>query len=234
MTQRISISLLFAVSVLTACSPGIKTRPGMIQSVNNNAQFDDAVALLIDGNVKAARKMLSVMVKRDPADHRTAALFATLDADPAVVLGTRSFTYKVQAGDQLTALAQRFLSDRLKFYLLARYNGMTVPKAIVAGQVLRIPGDAPPPRIVRPTQPEPTREPVAVAPKSPVDHAPSAAAIHRAIQLRGAGLAALNTGNVNRAVMLLRQAAALDRTSPAVKKDLARAQRIQATVEARR
>jgi hypothetical protein len=237
MTRRTLISFLLAATVLSACSHGSETRPGMIQPVNNNAQFEDAVALLVDGEVTAARKMLSAMARRDPADQRTAALFATLDADPAAVLGTRSFNYRVQAGDQMTALSQRFLSDRLKFFLLSRYNGITVPKAIVVGQILRIPGVAPviapPPRGVRPTLHEPMRKPAAVTSKPPVDHAPSTAAIHRAVQLRGAGLAALNTGNVNRAVMLMRQAAALDRNSPAIKNDLARAIRIQATVAAR-
>jgi hypothetical protein len=237
MTRRVSLTLIVAASVLAACSPGGNVRPGMIQPVNNRAQFEDAVALLVDGNVKAARKMLSAMAKRDPADRRTTALIATLDADPVATLGARNFPYRVQAGDHMTGLAQRFLSDRLKFYLLARYNGITVPKAIAVGQILRIPGIAPaivtpPPRVARPKSVEPAVVPPAA--KTVVGPAPSAAAVRRAVQLRGTGLAALNTGNVNRAVLLLREAVTLNPASPAIRNDLARAVRIQATVAARR
>lgn len=236
--NRFSIFPLSLLLTLIACSPGSKTRPAMIQPVNNRAQLEDAIALLVDGNVAAARKTLSAMKKRDPLDQQTAALIASLDADPVAVLGTRNFNYRVQAGDDLTHLAERFLSDRLKFYLLARYNGIAVPKAIVTGQVLRIPGTAPavipPPRVVRPSPPEIKRPPVISIPKQPAAKTASVAAIRQSVQLRGAGLTALNLGRVDRAVALLRQAAALNPASSQIRNDLARAIRIQATVAARR
>ncbi|AYJ85939.1 LysM domain-containing protein [Sphingomonas paeninsulae] len=234
-----------AMIALAACSSSsVIHRPDMIQPISNRAQFDDAVALLVDGDVKAARKMLSMMAKRDPSDQQTAALIASLDADPVAALGTKSFAYRVQPGDHMTSLAQRFLGDRLKFYLLARYNSIDVPKKIVTGQTLRIPGTAPPVVAAPPPRPivnVPVHPPVAPpveakpVPKPPVT-APLATplTLHRAAQLRGAGLAALNAGKVDRAVTLLRQAAALDHDSPAIRTDLARALRIQATVAARR
>jgi hypothetical protein len=234
-----------AIIALAACSPSsVNHRPGMIQPISNRAQFDDAVALLVDGNVNAARKKLSAMAKRDPSDQRTAALIASLDADPVATLGSRSFAYRVQPGDHMTALAQRFLGDALKFSLLARYNGIAVPNKIAPGQMLRIPGVAPPAVVAPPPRPivnEPVHPPVTPpveakkVPKPPVA-APSTSplALRRAAQLRGAGLAALNAGNVARAVTLLREAAALNRASPAIRTDLARALRIQTTVAARR
>lgn len=241
MTRFVTSVSLSAVLMVAACSPGTKNHPGMIQPINNRAQFEDAVALLMDGNVGAARKMLATMAKRDPNDHQTAALIKTLDVDPIATLGTRSFAYRVQSGDRMTGLSQRFLADRLKFYLLARYNEIAVPKAIAPGQMLRIPGAAPPvaplsPRTVKTVPNEPPRENIGTTgrPKPPADPAVSADMIRRASRLRGAGLAALNTGNVNRAVGLLRQAVALDRMNQAIRNDLARAVRIQATVAARR
>lgn len=227
---------------LSGCSPSaIKHRPLMVQPISNNAQFDDVVSLLAEGKTELARRMLLIMAKRDPTDLRTPALIASLDADPQVALGSKSFAYRVQPGDRMTMLSQRFLGDRLKFYLLSRYNGIAIPKQIVAGQMLRIPGVAPlavaPPRAVA----EPLRPPAKGAEAKPllkpqVAAAPvtSAAAVRRAAQLRGAGLTALNSGNVRRSVTLLRQAAALDNNSSAIRTDLARALRIQATVAARR
>jgi Flp pilus assembly protein TadD len=53
-------------------------------------------------------------------------------------------------------------------------------------------------------------------------------------QLRAAGLAALNQGNIDRAVALLRRAATLDPGNPLIARDLGRAERIAATVRARR
>jgi hypothetical protein len=232
---------LSSIIALAGCShQAVKVRPTMIQPISNNAQFDDVVALLVDGNVDAARKMLAAMAKRDPADQQTAAMIASLDADPQVALGTRSFAYRVLPGDRMTALSQRFLGDRLKFYLLSRYNKIAVPGKIVAGQTLRIPGIAPPVVAAPHIAPQPARAPVASAEPKPVTKPPvaapvtTAAAVRRAAQLRGAGLAALNAGNIGRSVTLLRQAAALDHNSPVIRTDLARALRIQATVAARR
>ncbi|MDB5714106.1 MAG: LysM protein [Sphingomonadales bacterium] len=240
MTGSVRILSLLAVLTLAACSHGPKSHPGMIQPISNRVQFEDAVGLLMDGKVKAAREMLGVMAKRDPFDRRTAMLMQTLDVDPVAALGARSFNYRVQASETMTGLSQRFLGDRLKFYLLARYNDIAVPKALVAGQLLRIPGVAPsvapaPAHNARRIRDEPTREAAPTgAPKPAANPTTSVEMKRHAVQLRGAGLAALNTGKVNRAVALLRQANAADPTSTAIKSDLARAVRIQATVAAKR
>jgi hypothetical protein len=237
-----TIAALLLMAALAACSSSGNHRPGMIQPVSNRAQFDDAVALLVDGNLKSARKLLATMAKRDPSDLRTTALIASLDADPVKTLGKLSFGYRIQPGDHMTTLSQRFLGDRLKFYILSRYNGISVPKSIVPGQLLRIPGVAPPPPPPPPRviQGEPLRPPVVapVEPKAPPPRVvvPTTPAVNhqRALQLRGAGLAALNAGKVNNAVAMLRRAAALDPASAVIRTDLTRAIRIQATVAARR
>jgi Flp pilus assembly protein TadD len=53
-------------------------------------------------------------------------------------------------------------------------------------------------------------------------------------QLHAAGLTALNQGAVDRAVNLLRRAAALDPGNAVMARDVARAERIATTVKARR
>ncbi|MDB5737864.1 MAG: hypothetical protein JWO65_1532, partial [Sphingomonas bacterium] len=55
-----------------------------------------------------------------------------------------------------------------------------------------------------------------------------------AARMRAAGLAALNQGNVDRAVALLRRASQLDPGNALIGRDLERAERIARTVKARR
>jgi LysM repeat protein len=55
-------------------------------------------------------------------------------------LGRYSTPYTVRPGDLLGRIAQRALGDVCEFYMLARYNQIRVPKALAAGQVIRIPG----------------------------------------------------------------------------------------------
>ena len=140
----------------------------------------------------------------------------------------------------MAGLAQRFLGNRLKAYQLARYNGIAKPADLAAGQTLRIPG-APPrieiPRRAEPRAAAPTPAKARPAMPRPAPAARPAAPITNPVaarQARAAGLAALNSGNIGRAVGLLRRAATLDPGNPIIARDLTRAQRIAATVKARK
>lgn len=232
-----TIVLFGGAALLPACSqsPGGRApRPATVQPIDNDQQLGDAIARLESGNATAARKLLRTMARRDPRDARTAELLASIDAGPVAMLGTRSFEYKVQPGDRMITLAQRYLGNRFAFYLLSKYNGIAVPASLRVGQVIRIPGTAPSPA-VRAPQPEPKRaEPISKSPPPPVAPKPAARDPRRAAQLRGAGLAALNQGNPAKAVGLLRQAALADPGNAAIQHDLNRAQRLEATVRTRR
>ncbi|MDO7842511.1 LysM peptidoglycan-binding domain-containing protein [Sphingomonas immobilis] len=196
----------------------------------------DAIADLLDaGNERAAKKEIKALLKREPMNASALLLKSSIDGDPKEQLGPNSYPYTVRPGDSIAGIARRLLGNRLKAYQLTRYNGLKAPVALQPGQTLRIPGTPPaPPAPVR--KPEPDRvPPPAVAPKpksvapKPVAPAANPAAARAA---RTAGLAALNQGQVTRAVALLRRAAALDPANPVIAKDLARAQRIAATVKA--
>jgi hypothetical protein len=183
-----------------------------------------AVELLNHAHRDQARAELMAMAATAPRDMAGTRLLRDMDEDPKVVLGEQNFAYTVRPGETMETLAERFLGDRLRFYILARYNNIDAPADVTAGRVLMIPGvyhrpaPPPPPRIATPTAPPPPVAPVVV---------PDPA---RAKALRAAGLESLNRGQINRSVNQLRQAAALDPTSPLIKRDLARAQRIQAGV----
>jgi hypothetical protein len=67
-------------------------------------------------------------------------LLRQIEADPVAVFGSESWDYRIQPKDTLTDLAQRFLDDPLQFYLLAKYNRLSNPSRIIAGQTIKIPG----------------------------------------------------------------------------------------------
>lgn len=108
-----------------------------VRDLLNAGQEDQAVAEL--------QKVLAA----EP-QHRTAQSFMRqIREDATALLGRESFSYKVQSGDVLATIAQRFLNDRDLFYALARYNGIKVPRQLQLGQVIRVPGK-------HPTVPQPT------------------------------------------------------------------------------
>lgn len=219
-----------------ASKPGGPAGPAMVQPIGNADMIGDVTARLERGEVKAAKKSLAAMRKRDPGDARAAMLMESIEGDPQAILGAKSFAYTARAGDSFASLAQRFLGNRDKFFVLARYNGMDDPSKLEAGKVLRIPGEEPRPA----PPPKPRATPPAATTPKPAPVAPTArpatpaANPTRARQLRAQGLAALNRGQVDSAVVLLHQATAADPGNATIKADLARAQRIRATVKSRR
>jgi len=225
-----------ALSALAACSGGASRPAGPAAIGNPVAEIDAIVDLLNRGDADAARKRLRAALKRAPQDSSARLLLDSIERDARTALGPISYAYTVRPGDTMLGLADRLLGNRLKFYQLSRYNVIATPATLSAGTTLRIPGE--PPRLPQP-RPESQRPPAATAPvprprpsaiKPPAARADPAAA-RRA---RAAGLAALNAGNVDRAVAQLRRAAALDPGSAPIQRDLQRAQRIAATVRAAR
>jgi len=180
-----------------------------------------AVELLKHNHRDQARLELEAIQVSAPREAAGARLLRDMDADPKASLGEQHFAYTVRAGDTMEGLAERFLGDRLRFYLLARYNNINAPADIAPGQVLMIPGV-----FHRPAPPLTPR----VTPAAPEAPPVVASDPGRAKSLRAAALEALNRGQVGRSVRLLQQAAALDPTSALIRRDLARAERLQAGV----
>lgn len=238
--KRIKLAALLSVaSVLAACGgpKGLTTTPPPV-AAPSVAETDVVFDLLMAGDESAATKRLKAIRKRDPMNATALLLSDSVSRDPKELLGPNSYPYTVRAGDTVVGLAQRFLGNRLKAYQLLRYNGLKAPAVLTPGQTVRLPGEAPRPDPIR--QPEPARptptpvaKPKPAAPKPAAPAAPTANPV-AARQARAAGLAALNQGNVARAVGMLRRAAALDPGNPLIARDLARAERIAATVKARK
>jgi hypothetical protein len=225
-----------AVSACNSGTPHPNTAPPPPPA--RGATGIDAIADMLDaGNERGAKKEIKALLKREPMNASALLLKASIERDPKDLLGPNSYPYAVRPGDSMASVARRLLGNRLKAYQLTRYNGLKAPVALTAGQTLRIPGEPPaPPAPPRRAEPDRVAPPAAGAPKpKPVAPKPAAPAANPAAAraARTAGLAALNQGQVTRAVALLHRAAALDPGNPLIAKDLARAQRIAATVKAR-
>jgi len=103
----------------------------------------EAVDHLQNGDEVGARQALATALTLDPANDIARKMQEQVNADAQKELGSTFFRYTVQRDDSLSKLAQQYLGDRLRFYILAKYNDMANPSRLAAGQVIRIPGKAP-------------------------------------------------------------------------------------------
>lgn len=240
--QAAGLSLM--VLALSACGGGARPVATPPRATAGDGDAGAALDRLLQGDEGAARKQLKAILKRDPNNASAQMVLASMKGDAREQLGPHNYPYTVRAGDTIDGIAQRLLGNRLKAYQLLRYNDLSAPAQLAVGQVLRIPGEqrrAEPPRAPAPSSapsPAPSRatQPAPVAPPKPAPAARPAPAANPAAarQARAAGLAALNQGKVAQAVAQLRRAAALDPGNPLIARDLARAQRIAATVRTKR
>ncbi|MEO8344665.1 MAG: LysM peptidoglycan-binding domain-containing protein [Betaproteobacteria bacterium] len=114
----------------------------------------DAVDQLQNGDEAAARLTLDKATALDPTNDLAKKLHDQIKADAQKELGPVFFRYTVQRDDSLSKLAQQYLGDRFRFYILAKYNDMASPNILAAGQVIKIPGRAPatpPPPVMAPS-----------------------------------------------------------------------------------
>jgi tetratricopeptide (TPR) repeat protein len=147
------------------------TAPPVLSKAEARAQSHklslDALELLQNGEEAAASGVLDQALALDPANELARKLADQIRADAQQELGVASFPYTVQAGDTLAKVAQAYLGDRYRFYILAKYNGISNPSRLLAGQVIRIPGQ-PPARPAAAVPPKPAPEATPPPPEAPV------------------------------------------------------------------
>ena len=123
-----------------------------------------AVDQLQVGDEAAAKATIEQALKLDPANELAKKLLDQINADAQRELGAVFFRYTVQPADTLSKLAQQYMGDRFRFWILAKYNDIANPSRLGAGQVIKIPGRqpaTPPPPVV---EAPPRAEPPAPAP----------------------------------------------------------------------
>lgn len=146
------------VSQIIAIAP-----PSPQAKVDSREHSLRALTQLEQGEETAARRELHEALTLDPGNALAQRLMHQIQVDPVQELGTTHFRYSIQADDSLSKLAQRFLGDKFLFYILSRYNNIAVPSRLHAGQVIKIPGEAPPapkPKAVEPPKPVMAPKPV--------------------------------------------------------------------------
>jgi tetratricopeptide (TPR) repeat protein len=127
----------------------------------------ETIDLLQNGDEAGARAKLEQAQTLDASNDLARKLMEQIKADPQKELGTVSFRYTVQRDDSISKLAQQYLGDRFRFYILARYNDIQNPSKLAAGQVIKIPGRAPPAGAVPPAAAARTPAPAPVAADAP-------------------------------------------------------------------
>jgi tetratricopeptide (TPR) repeat protein len=168
----------------------------------------EAITQLQNGDEPSAQKTLEEALKHDPSSDLARKLMDQIKADPQKELGATFFRYTVQRDDSLSKIAQQFLGDRYKFHILAKYNDITNPSKLAAGQVIKVPGRAPAPGTPKPAAPPPAPEPIDEAAKaaSPESATPRTASMQ--LMQQGADLA--KAGNLEGAYDAYREAALRD------------------------
>ena len=135
----------------------------------------EAVDRLQNGDEATARQLLGTAQGLDPTNDIARKMSEQIGADAQKELGAVFFRYTVQRDDSLSKLAQQYLGDRFRFYILAKYNDMASPSRLDAGQVIKIPGKPLPAPPVVPTRAPPgSVETVDAAPSAPVAEPPAA------------------------------------------------------------
>ena len=120
-----------------------------------------AVDQLQGGDDIGARATLEQALRLDPNNDLAKNLQAQINADAQRELGSTFFRYTVQPGESLSRLAQQYMGDRFRFWILAKYNDIQNPSRLAAGQVIKIPGRQPavPPPVVATPEPPPVAAP---------------------------------------------------------------------------
>jgi len=170
-----------------------------------------AVDLLQNGNEADARTVLEKATAMDPANELARKLLDQIKADAQTELGATFFRYTVQRDDSLSKIAQTFLGDRFKFYILAKYNDIANPSKLGAGQVIKVPGKAPTARPAAPAAPAasatPAAEPAPVPVATPAPAAEPEPPKAAASSLMQQGTAQQKAGNLEAAYATFSEAA---------------------------
>ncbi|WP_144393971.1 LysM peptidoglycan-binding domain-containing protein [Pleionea sediminis] len=134
------LATLFFLVVVTGCGTLKETIAHKKEAVfDPERQFNSAVTLLEEGEEYKAKQKLIKILSLYPKNIPSKKLLEQIEQPPMQRYGNNFFEYRVQTGDTIGHIAQKFLGSYLEFYGLAKYNDISRPKDIRVGQTLKIP-----------------------------------------------------------------------------------------------
>ncbi len=142
--------------------------------IGESERFYYALQLLEQGQEEQARVELEAFLVHQPKSQKARELIRQIDTPVYQYFPSEFFEVTLQPGESLSVLARDYLDDLYAFYALAKYNSISVPSQINAGQKIRIPSTASAVKhrktlaeTVQGESPQAAEQPsVAVAPKS--------------------------------------------------------------------
>lgn len=163
-----------------------------------------------NGDEVTARSSLDKAQALDPGNELAKNLMRQITADAQRELGPTSWRYVVQRNDTLGKIAGTYMGDNFRFYILAKYNNITVPNRLAVGQEIKIPGTKPP-SVSKLGKPPVPPDPTAAAPVPPPPPPPPPLPARReAERLYQQGLVQKNSGNLTAAYDSFSEAARRD------------------------
>ena len=111
-------------------------------SISVEEHVDKGIDLLQNGEVAQAKSELYAALRRDPGNVTAVNLVHQINTSAEVYFaGENYFLYETHDGDTFSSVAGKFLNDPLKFYILAKFNGVSNPAALTEGRKIKIPGE---------------------------------------------------------------------------------------------
>ena len=131
-----------APEIKPAVAPEVKPLPSRQDTISVNDHVKKGILLLQNGEVAQAKAELFAALRRDPGNIDAVNLVHQINTDASVYFaGEDYFVYEIRAGDTLSSVAGKFLDDPLKFYILAKFNGVGNPATLTTGQKIKVPGE---------------------------------------------------------------------------------------------
>ena len=110
------------------------------QQMETSKRFALAMRLLGQGEADKARAELAQYLIEKPNSERAKEIIKQIDTPSHEYYPSNYFSVKLKKGESLSTLARDYLGDAYYFWGLAKYNDISEPAVLKAGQMVKIPG----------------------------------------------------------------------------------------------
>lgn len=116
-----------------------EAQPTATPGLTPQERLRTSISLLESGDAAQSRLELLAYLEEEPDSAFAKRLLDQIDEPIETYFPADSFARTLQTGETLSTLARDYLGDPLKFYALARFNGIEVPNKVTVGQTVQIP-----------------------------------------------------------------------------------------------